>query len=317
MTGSATPAVSVLISVFNEAGTLSETVESIRAQTLEDWELVVVDDGSSDRTPETLGAWASSEPRIVVVRQANQGLTRALNRGLGFARGAYIARIDAGDVAHPERLSRQKAHLDRVPGDVAVGCHLLFVTPEGWPVQVYAPPTTHSAIDGGHVAGLPGQIGHPGLMVRRSALMAVGAYCEDFVVAQDYDLLLRLGEVGGLANLPEVLTRCRLNLNGISSRRRHEQVAAVRLALRRARIRRGLPALEKPPNLWSPATPADILEKWVRDAIDCGFFGTARRYSLRLFWRRPRLSSLRLLARATLEELRRQRSAAEGPAWDR
>lgn len=304
MTHPAKPAVTVLMSVFNGAGIVSETLESIRTQTLDDWELIAVDDGSSDGTAKVLAGFATRDRRVVVVRQENQGLTRALNHGLASAQGAYVARIDAGDVAHPERLARQKAHLDRVETDVAVGCHLLFVTPEGWPVQVYAPALTHAEIDGGHIAGCPGQIGHPALMARRSALMAVGAYCEDFRVAQDYDLLLRLGEVGGLANIPEVLTRCRLDLEGISSLRRHEQVELVARALRRARARRGLATLQEAPRLWSPTTRADIVEKWVREAITCGFFATARRYSLRLFLLRPRASSLRLLARATIEDLR-------------
>jgi len=298
------PRISVLMSVFNDEAHLRATVESLRAQTFEDWELVLVDDGSTDGTPRVLADLAERDPRIVALRHANQGLTLSLGVAAAAARGLYLARLDSGDQAEPERLARQKAALDEQPDLAAVGSHVLFVTPEGWPVNFYRCPLTHEEIDGGHIAGLPGQMAHAGLMLRRSSFDRIGGYCADFAVAQDYDLLLRLAEIGQLGNLDRVLTRCSLSLAGVSSRRRGEQVRLAALALSRARARRGLPAADSQPRLWTPEREEDLLEKWMREALVSGFPVTARRLGWRLLRQRPGHGTVRLLARAMVEACR-------------
>ncbi len=298
------PAVSVLMAVYDGAAVVDETLASLADQTLVDWEAVVVDDGSRDGTLRVLEEWSRREPRIVVTHQENAGLTRSLNRGLARARGTYVARIDAGDVARPDRLATQREFLEANAEHVAVGSHLLWTTPEGWPVGVHRCPLVHAAIDAAHIAGTPGQIPHAGLMVRRAALTAVGGYCEDFAVAQDYDLLLRLAERGRLANLDAVLTRCRLDPDGVSSKRREEQVRAAREAVARARVRRGLPPLAAEPRLWRGGGRTELLERWVREAIVSGFSSTARRYAWRLWRERPGWMSTRLLLRAAYDEAR-------------
>jgi glycosyltransferase involved in cell wall biosynthesis len=296
--------------VYDGARHLTETLESITKQTLEDWELIIIDDGSQDETPHLLGEWLAREARLQVTRQENGGLTRALNRALRLASGTYVARIDVGDVAHADRLAKQKAFLDDRPDHVAVGSHLLWITPEGWPVGPHLCPLSHEQIDQAHIAGLPGQLPHAGLMARRTAVVGVGSYDDQFVVAQDYDLLLRLGESGRLANLDEVLTKCRLDPDGVSSRRRDEQVFWAREALTRARSRRGLPALDTVTPLCTARTRSELLDKWVREAIVSGYYATARRYAWRLLRTRTRWSATRLFVRAAYEEAR---EAAVGP----
>ena len=106
------PRVSVVLPVFNAAATVARAVESIRAQTWRDWELVAVDDGSTDGTKEILDRWARDDARARVVTQDHAGVATAANTGLAAARGELIARMDADDVAHPERLARQVALLD-------------------------------------------------------------------------------------------------------------------------------------------------------------------------------------------------------------
>src|SRR5262249_2653313 len=124
---------------------------------------------------------------------------------------------------------------------------------------------------------------------------------------QDYDLLLRLGERGRLANLDDVLTKCRVALDGVSSRRRREQVKWAEEALRRARARRGLPPLDGPMNLWTSDDRADFVENWTREAFRSGYYSTSRRYAWRLVRMRPSRSALRLLIRAAIEEARAAR----------
>jgi glycosyltransferase involved in cell wall biosynthesis len=297
------PAVSILMAVFNGARYVEETVRSLQGQTLADWELLVVDDGSEDQTPRLLARLAAEEPRLSVTSQSNRGLTPSLNRALVAATGTYVARIDVGDIARPDRLAVQKEFLDRHGDHVAVGSHLLWITPEGWPVAVYRCPLSHEEIDGGHVTGYPGQMAHACVTMRREALMSVGGYDEEFVVAQDYDLLLRLAEVGRLANVDDVLTKYRVDPEGVSSRRRDEQVRWAGEALRRARKRRGLPDRAQPP-LWTAKGPRDVLSKWVREAIESGYYSTARRYAWRLLLSGPTPPSLRLFLRAVFEEAR-------------
>lgn len=298
------PEVSVLMGVYNGERYVEETVRSLQGQTLANWELVVIDDGSTDATPRLLARLADEDARLRVVTQDNAGLTASLNRALGLASGSYVARIDVGDTARADRFARQRDFLESHGDHVAVGSHLLWITPEGWPVAVYRCPTGHEEIDAGHVAGRPGQLAHAGLMVRRSAILSVRGYGEEFLVAQDYDLLLRLGEIGRLANLDEVLTKCRVDLEGVSSRRRGEQVRWAGEAVRRARIRRGLPPLAEEPPLWTFADASDVLMKWTREAIQSGYYSTARRCGWRLFRRRPSVTAIRLLLRAAMEEAR-------------
>jgi len=305
------PAVSILMAVSNGERYVEETIQSLRGQTLKDWELLVVDDGSEDDTPRLLARIAEQEPRLSVTTQANAGLTASLNRALASASGTYVARIDVGDVARSDRLALQKNFLDGHGDHVAVGSHLLWITPEGWPVAVYRCPLSHERIDAGHIAGHPGQMAHACLMMRRAALATVRGYREEFVVAQDYDLLLRLAEVGRLANVDDVLTKYRVDLAGVSSLRRDEQVRWVGEALQRARKRRGLPQLDEPPRLRTFAHPSDVLLKWVTEAIESGYYSTARRYAWRVLRCHPTLIALRLLLRAALEEARQ---AASGNA---
>src|ERR1700722_2036753 len=113
------PRLSVLMPVFNGGRFLAAAVESILKQSLRDFELIAIDDGSTDQSASLLSQLAGSDDRIRVIRQANAGIVTALNRALELARGEYIARMDADDAALPSRLARQAAFLDGHP-DVAV-----------------------------------------------------------------------------------------------------------------------------------------------------------------------------------------------------
>ena len=304
------------MAVFNGQEFVEATIGSLQRQTLSDWELVVVDDGSEDCTPAILASLARADPRISVITQTNAGLTAALNRGLTHAKGIYLARIDAGDLARANRLALQKAFLDTHADHVAVGSHLLWITREGWPVGEYRVPLEHDVIDGQHIGGIPGQMAHGCLMMRLDTLRSIGGYVEHFVVAQDYDLLLRLAEVGKLANLDEILTKYRVDPDGVSSRRRDEQIRLVGDALVRARRRRGMPALATHPPLWTFRSSSDLLAKWVREALLSGYYSTARRYAWRLLRSAFSVTAVRLLLRALYEEARGNAlGSSRVPGW--
>ncbi|SDW04385.1 glycosyltransferase family 2 protein [Thiocapsa roseopersicina] len=210
------PTVSVVMSVHNGARYLAESVESLRAQEGVDFELIVVDDGSTDDTPQMLEAYAQQDDRIRVIYQANTGLTRALIRGCSEARGVFIARQDADDLSLPGRLSAQARLLVSDPSLAFVSCWAEVVGPEGEPLIVHKRPIGCDAATRMLLQRIAGPPGHGSVMFRRDSYESVGGYVEELYYAQDSDLWLRLGVVGKLQYIPRVLYRYRLSPDSIS-----------------------------------------------------------------------------------------------------
>ena len=217
-----TPAVSVLMGVWNGAPRVREAIESVLGQTLGDLELVVVDDGSTDATASILGSFG--DPRVRVTRERRGGLTSALRSALGLARAPLVARLDADDVALPERLERQRDFLERHPEVGLLGTAAREVDGIGREVGVVRPPTEDAALRGALIRHNP--FVHSSVMMRRSALEQAGGYDPSFPVAQDYDLWMRMSRVTRMANLPEALVVRRLLPGRISATREAERLRA-------------------------------------------------------------------------------------------
>jgi glycosyltransferase involved in cell wall biosynthesis len=217
-----TPAVSVAMAVFDGAPWVGAAVESLLGQTLADLEVVVIDDGSTDATPEVLAS--IRDPRLRIERRARQGLTRALNRALDLARAPLVARLDADDVALPERLARQRQYLDAHPDVGLLGTGAREVDPSGREVAILRPPVDDAALRRALIRANP--LVHSSVMMRRTVLDRVGGYDPSFPVAQDYDLWMRMARVSRLANLPELLVIRRLPPGRISAVRNNERLLA-------------------------------------------------------------------------------------------
>jgi hypothetical protein len=229
------PRISVVLAVRDGAAYLAEAVDSILAQTLRDFELVVVDDGSTDATPSILAEFGRRDPRVVVVRQEPGGLAAALNRGVRQARAVYVARMDADDIAYPQRLESQVSFLD---GDEAalVGTAWHEVDSGGRRLRTVVPPTRHDELV--RVLARRNPFCHPTVVFRREAWRAVGGYRSAFAPgAEDYDLWLRLAEHYRLACLPQPLLDYRLHFGNLSARTVRRQVEAT-YAARAAAARR-------------------------------------------------------------------------------
>ena len=211
------PSVDVLIPVFNGALTVEAAVKSILAQTWGPLRVVIVDDGSTDATPEILRRLAAGDARIRVVTTPNHGIVGALNRGLAETRAALVARHDADDIAFPERIERQVSYLVDHPDVVAVGCNVFHIDAAGNRTGT----TTHFAPfavgDPCYAPALEPYLIHPFLLVRREALVACGGYRYSFH-SEDADLYWRLSSRGGLANLQACLGEYRLHAQSVSSR---------------------------------------------------------------------------------------------------
>lgn len=197
------PRVSVLMPVYNGERYLREAIESILNQTYTDFEFIIIDDGSTDNTWQILQSYAANEPRIVLVRnETNIGLAGSLNKGLGLARGEYIARMDADDVSLPERLASQVAFLDEHPKVGVVGSSVQLIDADGSPTRIVRQPTMHGLILWFlcfHTA-----FAHPTVVFRKAVVEGVGGYDDAIVANEDRDLWQRLSSVTRLANLPDV-----------------------------------------------------------------------------------------------------------------
>ena len=234
------PLVTVLMSVHNDRHYLPAAVDSILRQSLEDLELLTFDDGSTDGSGDYLASL--NDPRVRLVRNgSNLGLTRSLNRGLDLAEGLYLARMDADDVAAPQRLARQVAFLDAHPHVGVVGSSRVLIDEAGAVVAHAAAAEDDPAIRWKCLLGNP--FAHPSVMLRLDLLNAHRLrYDETYRTAQDYELWSRLLAVTKGHNLPEPLLYYRLRA-GVSRTRKPEQLRNHdRIAY--ASIRRLVPGFE-------------------------------------------------------------------------
>ncbi|MBV8781275.1 MAG: glycosyltransferase [Phycisphaerae bacterium] len=234
------PTVSVLMPVFNAERYIAAAIESILAQTFSDFELIVIDDGSSDQSLAILKSYAAKDNRIRLVSRANTGHSRAINEMLAMANGKYLARMDGDDICMPDRFQRQVDCLNAHPDVVAVGGAVQWIDQDGDAIRMFSVGETHEEIDAAHLAGVGGAISHPAAMFRRDAMLAVGGIREETHLAEDIDLFLRLAEIGKLMNLPDVVLKWRLHpasTGATKTRQQHEVKVRV---LRDAYERRGL-----------------------------------------------------------------------------
>jgi glycosyltransferase involved in cell wall biosynthesis len=279
------PLVSVIMSVHNGERFLGESVDSILRQTFADFEFIIVDDGSTDASHEIIRRYAERDARIVCIRHERKGLTSSLNDAIALARGELFARMDADDIAHPARLQRQIEFLNAHPDCVAVGSSVVIMDEDGNDIHVDEGPTEHAQIEERLLAGR-GALCHPTVMMRASAVRQVGGYREQYHLAQDMDLFLRLGEVGRLANIREPLLRYRWHLDSIGHRKNQYEAALVRAAMiKEACRRRGLaeielPILPPPKALGEKDLTIENYHRWSVKAEEAGRFAIARKYAL-------------------------------------
>lgn len=221
---SASPKVSVIIASFNGERYVAEAVDSILQQTWRDLELLVVDDGSTDGTRAILREIAGRDPRMRVIEKENEGLIATLNRAIAEARGFYIARLDHDDVAVATRIEKQARFLDENPGFIGVGCLMQSMTADG--AFVGTPRIRYERLRHEPGAFPPRQqwLYGPTPMIRAEALRKAGGYREKFLASEDRDLCWRLGDLGRLERLPEVLVNYRYHGTNMSRLRRRLQI---------------------------------------------------------------------------------------------
>ncbi len=228
------PTISILLTTRNRRATLRQAVDSVRAQTFTDWELVIVDDASSDGTEALLAEYAQADRRIRTLRNNPwRGRVRSLNRALGHACGSLIAFIDDDDVWRDrEKLVRQRAFLEQHPDCVLVGTWALRMDANGSTVKELPKAVDDQTIRRRLLR--TNQFAQPAALCRREAIERAGGwYDETLRYTEDFDLWLRLGRVGTLANLPAFMLGNRVTGQNVSVRKRQPQLLEhLRLILR-------------------------------------------------------------------------------------
>jgi len=194
------PRVSVVMSVYNEERYVGQAIESILQQTFQDFEFVIVDDGSVDQTPMILKSYG--DPRMKVYQQPNRGQSLALNQGIRFASGCYIARMDGDDISLSERLERQASLLDVHPEIGLVGTWCVKVDARTGHERVQTLPEEDGDIR--RFMRIDNPFIHSSVMIRKAALDRVGLYHEG-LIWQDYELWVRIARHYRMANIGEPL----------------------------------------------------------------------------------------------------------------
>lgn len=208
------PKISVILPVYNAQSYLRESIESILTQSFEDFELIMINDGSTDDSLLIMESY--TDQRIQIINQSNAGLPISLNRAIAIAQGQYLARQDADDISLPERFAKQVAYLDTHPQ-----CALLGT----WAQILVEKTPTNRSLSHPHLNGdiqlkllFFNCFVHSSVMIRKSALEVSGLYPEEQekFPPEDYDLWLRIAKYWEVANLPEVLLQYRELPNSIS-----------------------------------------------------------------------------------------------------
>lgn len=218
--------VSIILPTYNGADRISRSIKSVQQQTIQDWELVIVIDGSSDVTYERVLRLAKEDKRIVIINnEQNQGIQKTLNNGLAHAKGKYIARIDDDDIwIDPRKLQKQFDFLEKNTDHVLVGTGIVLVNTKGEEIGQYVFPHSDVIIRN----RILGQncFAHPAVMYRRDIVELVGGYSEQVKHKhiEDHELWLRMGTIGKFANLNEYAVVYQVSEQGLSGKNKSRQL---------------------------------------------------------------------------------------------
>ncbi|HKH64918.1 MAG TPA: glycosyltransferase [Solirubrobacterales bacterium] len=322
MAGNA-PEVSVVTAVYNGERYLAEAIESILGQSFADWELVIVDDGSTDGSSRILAEYTAADPRVVVHRQENGGVAAASNRGLELARAPLVARLDADDLSMPGRLEQQHRFLRDHPQVGMVGGQGAIIDRDGREVAEVRYPLDDAAIRE-QLERTTGFV-HSSVMIRKEVLDQVGGYRSEFDGAEDLDLWLRIAAHTQLAHLPERVVSYRIHPDQASNK---IELQAVRILAARESARRREVGLEDSLSDFAPIDEAGLLSLgvsrrqvdeevvesavWLAKTADRAGYRDNARELFAVAWRRARAAENRPMLTAKVRRAEQKRAREQG-----
>jgi len=242
------PEISVLLPVYNAEQYIKETVESILNQTFSNFEFIIIDDGSNDRSLEILQIYAKQDKRIRLISRANKGLVDTINEGLELSLAPYIARIDHDDIATPERLEIEYKYLEANPDTVCVGSDFTLIDYRGRCIGSVELPKTSEKIEQALLLG-ECPIANPSTMVLKEAINLVGGYDKKAFPADDYALWVALLDIGKIKNLNSVLLKYRVHAAQVTQESNVKMTMNTKIVCEEACRKRGISNLYDE-NVW-------------------------------------------------------------------
>ncbi|MEM9365516.1 MAG: glycosyltransferase family 2 protein [Planctomycetota bacterium] len=275
------PKVSVLMPVFNAVPYLQAAIQSVQHQSFQDWELILIDDGSTDGSRAACEHFVAEDPRVRLISRTHRGLKHTRNEALFAAQGQYVALLDSDDVAMPKRLEQQVEYLDSHPETVVVGGQAFQIDHENRPLGRIRLEADHASIESELLMGRGSALVNSCATFRRDAALTVGGYRHD--VGEDLDFFLRLAELGRLENMPNQLIQVRRHLDSSTALCDQKRIHQLKLQiLEEAYQARGLtfdPA--RIPMMNHASSEAEATAVWLVLACRSGEWRTAIHYALR------------------------------------
>jgi glycosyltransferase involved in cell wall biosynthesis len=230
------PSITVVLPVYNGGAFLGKAIESILNQTYRDFEFILINDGSKDGSKQVIDNYAAKDNRIIAVHQENAGLVTTLNRGIAMAKAPFIARMDADDVALPERFAAQIDYMNKHPEIAVLGTSIRLIDENDAPITDILYPASPKDVAKEVLRGSP--LAHPTVMMRKAILDEAGGYNQLYNHGEDYELWLRLSEKYQMANLPEIYLLYRQHPHKVSFQYSRDQTIATFIALLASKARR-------------------------------------------------------------------------------
>ena len=295
------PVISVILPFYNNQKYLANAIESILNQTYKNFELLLLDDGSTDDSLKIALKYADSDPRVKVHHHANMGLCKTLQKGVNLSTGQYIARMDGDDIAHPQRFELQINYLQQNPDCVVLGTALTVIDPDGDIIDQPKITLEHEKLVAELLQWRGSRICHPTVMMRTELIKLVGGYTQEYHF-EDVDLFLKLAQHGKLANLSERLLFYRWHVTSISYTRNAAKIREIKQTIyNRVITELQLPTLDQETNLYSPSfvESASLVNvksydpeyeaycKWCIIAREAKFYHSSFKYLRKIFQSQP------------------------------
>ena len=213
------PIVSVIMPAFNREKFIAESIRSVLNQSFKDFELIVIDDGSTDKTLQIANTFLE-DPRIRIVRnQKNLGIAKTRNKALELARGRFIAPLDSDDIwLDREKLRKQVEFLEENPDYAMLGGGIMHIDVDSKPIKKVLFPIYDSLIR--NIVLQYNPFAQSSLLYRKSAALECGGYSTEYKICDDYDLWLKIGTKHKFTNIPQVLTGYRIHGENITKTKR-------------------------------------------------------------------------------------------------
>jgi glycosyltransferase involved in cell wall biosynthesis len=217
--------ISLLMSVYNGEKYLTESINSVLNQSFQEYEFIIVNDGSTDSSAEIIDEYQKKDKRIKVIHKKNTGLANSLNIGLKESCAEFIARIDDDDICESDRLEKQYAYIQNNPSIILLGSNAKFIDINGNLSGFLKYPSSHKKILK-NLSTIPFTFPHSSVLYSRKIALEIGGYREQITHAEDLDMWLRLSNKGDLACLPDSLVSIRIHPDQVSYYNNGQQVDA-------------------------------------------------------------------------------------------